>query len=407
MSRFGWQDNLAFASSESSKSETSASSESEAFLDADPEPCTLNRGENAEMAEARLASLETRLADALTVIAGLQAAAPAAPAAMAIDAADNGGGNNASDYRLPREFEDFLLPDGSNTALWRLRLTAQCQRLNSMPYLEVPNMGLEINGDGAIVSTTWRVRAVRALLISSIKTEALMHLSSTLRARNPRYDAMLTDVHPQVIYQYIIDAWKERSVGAKHELLSQLQGFEMYKGEGVDKAMNRLMTLWGDLTIAECEPKEMAIVDAAIRATRKHPEFAVMAAVLETTPNLTFNTAKIKLMAWETRLLSHAMEPPVRANPTLGVTTTTPSSFALPLPSSSSSPPPDPMSAMMNAMAAMMDAKLNAFTQRGGGSHGRGRGRGRGSGRGAMQGVQCYNCNGYGHMQNACPHPKK
>jgi hypothetical protein len=20
-----------------------------------------------------------------------------------------------------------------------------------------------------------------------------------------------------------------------------------------------------------------------------------------------------------------------------------------------------------------------------------------------MQGVQCFNCNGYGHMQNACP----
>jgi hypothetical protein len=382
-----------------------SSESSEDFLDAvpEPEPCTLDRAENAEMAEERLANMERQLAAAMDEIARLRAA----PAAMAVDAADEGAGNNASDFRLPREFVDFLLSDGSNTALWRIRLTAVCQRLNCMQYLELPSMGIDRNVDGAVVATNWRVRAVRALLISSIKTEALIHLASTLRARNPLIDAMLTDVHPHEIYKYIIDAWRERSVGTKYDLVTQLQSFELFQGEPVGVMCDRLMTLWGDLTVAECEPKEMQIVDAAIRATRKHADFAIMAAVLETTPNLTFNTVKIKLIAWEGRLKTHAMDAPVRANPTLGVTSTTPSSLALSLPSSSSSPPPDPMTAMMNAMAALMDAKLNAFTQRGGGANGRGRGRGRGSGRGAMQGVQCYNCNGYGHMQNACPHPRK
>jgi hypothetical protein len=232
---------------------------------------------------------------------------------------------------------------------------------------------------------------VRALLISSIKTEALIHLASTLRARNPRFDAMLTAVHPNLIYQYIIDAWKERSVGSKHDLLSQLSSFEMFRNETVGSAMDRLMTLWGDLTVASCEPTETSIVDAAIRATRKHAEFGTMAAVLETTPNLTFNTVKIKLIAWEARLKSHAMDAPVRANP---------SSIALALPALPS-PPPDPMATMMTAMAAMMDGKLNAFMQGGGG--GRGRGRGSGSGRGGMQGVQCFHCRGYGHIKSACP----
>jgi hypothetical protein len=60
------------------------------------------------------------------------------------------------------------------------------------------------------------------------------------------------------------------------------------------------------------------------------------------------------------------------------------------------------MTTMMNAMAAMMDAKLTAFGRGRGRGRGSGRGRG-GSGRGDMQGVQCYNCHGFGHMANACP----
>jgi hypothetical protein len=350
--------------------------------------------------QSGLQRLEARVAATEAENAHLRALIAARVAQPTIGGGDNGYGSSAGDYRLPREFVDFLLPDGSNAALWRLRLTALCQSLDAMPYLETKNMGLQMDDAGVIISMNWRVRAVRAMLISSIKTESLMNLASTLRARNPRYDAMLTDVHPQVIYQYILDAWKERCVGAKHDLLTKLQGFEMFKGEQIKDAMSRLMALWGDLNVAECNPLEETIVDAAIRATRKHPDFAVMAAVLETTPNLTFNTAKIKLEAWETRLLSHAMEPPVRPNPTLGVTT--PSSFALSLPSSSSSPPPDPMTTMMNAMAAMMDAKLTAFGRGRGRGRGSGRGRG-GSGRGDMQGVQCYNCHGFGHMANACP----
>jgi hypothetical protein len=390
MGRFGMREDV---SSESSESD---------FLDAtsEPEPWTLNRAENAAMSEERLANMEAQLAAAMAEIGRLRAA-PAAPAAMAVDGgdADGGAGCKPSDFRLPREFVDFLLSDGSNTALWRIRLTAVCQQLNCMPYLELPNMGVQRNVDGMVISTHWRVRAVRALLISSIKTEALIHLASTLRARNPGFDAMLTDVHPNLIYQYIIDAWKERSVGAKHDLLSQLQGFEMFRNEAIGLAMDRLMTLWGDLTIAGCEPTEMSIVDAAIRATRKHAEYGTVAAVLENIPNLTFNNVKIKLIAWEARLKSHAMDAPVRANP---------SSLALALPAPASSP--DPMAAMMATLAEMMDAKLNAFSHHGGGGgrgRGNGRGRGRGNGRGnGMQGVQCYNCKGYGHMQNACPHPR-
>jgi hypothetical protein len=346
--------------------------------------------------EARVAANEAENAR----LRALLAAAPAAPLAAAVD----GVGSNPSDFRLPREFIDKLTSDGSNTALWKLRLGALLDRLGCMQYLEVPHFGDTVLSDGSIQSD-WRVRAVRGLLLDSMATETVMHLGSTLGARS---GVKVTNVHPQEIYAFIISGWEERSVGAKHDLNGKLQTFELFEGESISAMFERLMTLWNLMTVATCTVNERMIVDAVIRATGNHPSYDHMAAVLLQDPTLTYNTVKIKLLAWETRLNTRAMGPAMRAKPMLGVTSlaiTTPSSPSLPLapPSSSPSPPTDPMQAMMAAMAAMMDGKLNAFVQRGGGAHGRGRGRGRGGGRGGMQGVQCYNCNGYGHMQNACP----
>ena len=362
-----------------------------------PEPCTL-RPEDAEMAglsaevNAALLNLEARVAATEAENARLRAQLEAPGAVpMALDRAEAGAGNVAHDFRLPREFSDKLKSDGSNTALWKMRLLAFLDRLECKKYLEEPNYGVGRTPDG-MVETNWRVRAIRALLLESITTEAVMHLEATLGARNPGKN--LTDVHPQEIYSFIMKAWTERSVGAKHDLTGKLNNFEMFEGELISHMFERAMTLWNDMTIATCTVNEEMIVEAIVRATGNHPEYDTMAAVLMKDTTLSFNSAKVQLQAWETRLNSRRMGAPVRANPS---SSASPLALALPAPLV-----PDPMATMMAAMAEMMDAKLNAFSHHGGG-RGNGRGRGRGSGRGGMQGVQCYNCHGYGHVKSACP----
>jgi hypothetical protein len=259
-----------------------------------------------------------------------------------------------------------------------------------------------------MVQEDWEVRCVRGLLLDSMTTETAMHLQSTLGARSGS-NWKLNNVHPQVIFAFIISAWEERSIGAKHDLNGKLQSFELFEGESIGSMFERLMSLWNLMTIATCTINERMIVDAAIRATGNHVAYDHMAAVLLDDHTLTFNSVKIKLLAWETRLKTRAMEHPVRAQPMprgASLAITTPSSPSLPLPLPLPSSTVDPMDAMMSALAAM-DGKLNAFMQRGGGAHAHGRGRARGNGRGGMQGVKCYNCHGYGHMQSACPQPRR
>lgn len=302
--------------------------------------------------------------------------------------------------KLSSHFREYLQEDGQNTALWNSSLRGEVDRYGLLNFLDVP--GFQAGSP--------TVQIVRSMLLQSMESGVRLQLEGAMALAN--LPGGVLQQHPATLYGHVMATWNAMATQKRHVLQTKLNTIAMQDGEDVGKFFIRLAKLHSEMRAAGMQPQQSELVDAAIRATRSHPQYNHIAAAIITmgVTNIDLSTLQQRYLAWEERLRGQTPD----EQPTTTSAGPTPMMHAAVTETTQAVPEArnevEELIAALRTYGVFGSGRGRGRGWRGGrGSGWRGAAGGRGAGAGGRgaggrgAGRRCYTCGQVGHLSWECP----